>query len=115
MVLTAPAALRVLPHRDVDHRTLAKEMGRRWSRIPPYSNMHASASAHMMVQTCADLADRGGEGKWRLALQFHTTADSIATPSVEARHNSRVMEQSHQQRHKQYYWSWTINYDALAP
>lgn len=31
-----------------------------WSSREPHSHIHASASAHMMVQTCVELADRGG-------------------------------------------------------
>lgn len=61
-VLTSP------PQRDAESRKPATEMERSWSGRQPHSYMHASGLAHMMMQTCADLVDREGEGKGRSAV-----------------------------------------------
>lgn len=61
------AVLASPPQRDAERRERAAEMERSWSGRQPHSYMHASGLAHMMVQTCADLADKGGGGEGKVS------------------------------------------------
>lgn len=65
----------------------------RWSSREPHSHIHASASAHMMVQTCVELADRGGRGREGQDCGCHTAANNPrVTSSVEIRHGSHDIQ-----------------------
>lgn len=52
--VTALGTTRSHPQGDVRQRMAAAKTGRNGCRRRPHSHMHVSASAGMMVQTCAD-------------------------------------------------------------
>lgn len=87
--VTAPGMTTSRPQRDAEERMAAVLKGRTCSRTQPHSDMHVSASTHMMVRTCADRS--GGGDEIGQHCRFKQTADATVTSSEWERYNSCVM------------------------